>query len=331
MPLINKHVVLCLFLLLGCTARFANALEIVYPADKTVVSRSDFLIIKGGEKPAFEALIVEINGSATEPIAIDSPEYKAAFADFLILEPAWDAGKNTLIVRGIANGKEAASARAEIFFRSADDPAAIMPPGFKPFVMHLPEKESLCAPCHNMKPTPAQLKSATGDNPCASCHKRMLARKFVHGPEGVFQCSDCHSSDSKPARWQVTKPILSLCGECHTDKIDEFRKSAFVHGPVAVGDCTICHDPHAAEQPAQLVAPVNPLCLGCHSDVLRTSHVLRGVGGKGHPLDKVRDPSNPERTLSCVSCHNPHGGAAKSFFRKGATSYFNLCQICHKK
>jgi predicted CXXCH cytochrome family protein len=317
---------LCLF------TSSALAIELIYPADKTVVLRSDFLVIKAGNAPSIEELTIDINGVVSDPLDISSEEYKAAFADFLILEPEWTAGKNTITVKGLVGGKVVATAQAELYYSSHADPVAIIPKGFQPFVMHTAGKEALCAPCHNMTPTPAELRGATAENnPCASCHARMFNQKFVHGPEGVFQCIDCHDSNSKPQRWQIAKDELTLCGECHIDKIDDFKKNAFVHGPVATGSCVVCHDPHASAQPAQLVAETNTLCLGCHSSVKGQPHVTRGVGGKNHPLEKVINPINPTRQLSCASCHNPHGAQTPAFFQGGARSSISLCQLCHKK
>jgi predicted CXXCH cytochrome family protein len=310
----------------------ARAIEIIYPADKTVVLRSDFLIVRGGDKPPLDELIIDVNGVASDPLDISAAEYKEAFGDFLILEPEWNAGKNNIIVKGLVGGKVVATAQAEIFYSSHADPVAIIPKGFKPYVLHTPEKEALCAPCHNMSPTAAQLRGATAENnPCASCHARMFDKKFVHGPEGVFQCSDCHDSSSKPQRWQISKDELTLCGECHIDKIDDFKKNAFVHGPVATGNCVICHNPHASDQPAQLNAATNLLCSGCHSAVKEGEHVVRGVAGKGHPLAKGKDPLRPDKLMSCASCHNPHGGAGRSLFNRNLTNRFALCQECHKK
>ena len=310
----------------------ALAIELIYPADKTVVLRSDFLVIKAGTSPSIEELIIDVNGVASDPLDISSEEYKAAFADFLILEPEWTVGKNTITVKGLVGGKVIATVKAEIIYSSYDDPIAITPKGFQPFVMHTPAQETLCAPCHNMQSTDAQLKNATGENnPCASCHARMFDQKFVHGPEGVFQCVDCHDSKSKPQRWQVVKDELTLCGECHIDKIDDFKKNKFVHGPVATGSCVVCHNPHASDQPAQLNAAINVLCTGCHSAVKEGDHVVRGVAGKGHPLTKVKDPLRPDRILSCASCHNPHGGTGSSLFIKNIANNFVLCQECHKK
>lgn len=310
----------------------ASALEMIYPADKTVVVRSNFLIIKGGEKPQLDALVVEVNGVASDPLDISDEAYKTAFADFLILEPTWSPGKNTVIIKGFVDGKSVATTKADIYFSPLADSLAIIPAGYKPFVMHTTEKEALCAPCHNMQPSAAQLRGATAENnPCGSCHQRMLAQKYVHGPEGVFQCTDCHDSKNTAQRWQVTKAEALLCGECHTDKIDEFKKNAFIHGPVATGSCTICHDPHAANEPAQLYAPINQLCSGCHSTVKEGEHVVRGVGTAGHPLANKKNPIKPGRQMSCVSCHNPHSGAGASLFISGLTGRFALCQECHKK
>lgn len=326
---------ICLVILLSLCFTFSalgQELSLIYPTDKTVVNRSDFLILKGGNAPTLEEVTVEINGVVSDPIDISTAEYKSAFADFLILEPSWSPGKNTVIVKGLVGGKSVATAKAEIFYSSLDDSLSISPANYMPFVMHTAGKEALCTPCHTMQPSDAQLKNATAENnPCASCHKRMFNKKFVHGPEGLFQCVDCHDRKSSPQQWKISKPELALCGECHTDKIDEMKKNAFVHGPLATGSCTICHDPHAADQPAQLHAPVNQLCLGCHSAVIEGTHVVRGVGGKGHPLSTVNNPLRPGTAMSCVACHNPHGGAGKSFFRNNLTNRFSLCQLCHKK
>jgi len=314
----------------------ASALEVVYPGNNSLVNRSDFLIIKAGEQPAVEALTIEINGVSSDPIDIAAPEYQAAFRDFLILEPTWDKGKNTVTVKAYAGGRELAVVKAVFFYVSKGDPVGLAPPEYRPFVMHLPEKEALCTGCHVMKPDNGQLRNASGAaNPCASCHKRMLAQRYVHGPEGVFQCIDCHDSATKPARWQVTKDDLTLCGECHTDKIEEYRKNPYVHGPVGVGDCVVCHDPHASDNPMQLRAPVNALCLGCHSRIVDQAHAVSLPSVKtnngGHPVEGKTDPRDPAKPFTCVSCHNPHGAVGRAFLIGSATSAYGVCKYCHEK
>jgi len=318
--------------LLGFGAVAVPALEIVYPSHGVFVARSDFLIIRGGKAPVLEAMTVTINGAKSELLDLSSPEYRAAFADFLILQPEWDKGKNAISVDAYIGGKVVANAVADIYFLG-NDPTATTPKGYKPFVMHTPEKEGLCQPCHNMKPDKVQLSAESADkNPCASCHKRWIDAPYAHGPAGVFQCVACHDPASKPARYQISKSPAELCAECHFDKVEAYKKNKFVHGPVGVGLCLLCHDPHASSQPAQLLAPTNTLCAGCHDTVVKKGdHVVRGIFGQGHPLAAAVDPSDPGKSLTCGSCHDPHGGQGQALFRRGLTSRMQLCSICHKK
>lgn len=325
-------VILGVFVSLCLLSDSALALDIIYPADKSIIQKSNYLIIKGGNQPVLDALILEINGVASDPIVISDEEYKSAFADFLILEPDWSKGKNAIVVKGLVGDKIVTTVKADFIWSPLADVLSIVPAGYEPFVMHTAEKEALCAPCHNMQPTAAQLKSTSSEqNPCGSCHQRMFEQKFVHGPEGVFQCVDCHDSKGTTQRWQVTKPELALCGECHADKISEIKNRSFVHGPVAVGNCTICHNPHAGPEPAQLNDQVNLLCKGCHDGVKEGEHVVRGTRKGGHPLSGPKDPSNPEKKLSCVSCHNPHSSKSEQFFVRDITMRMRLCSECHKK
>ena len=318
----------CILGLLGTLP--ARALQLVYPADETSVHRSDFLISKGGEQPALEGMTVEINGAKSDIIDISGDDYRAAFKDFLILQPSFDPGRNVVKIEGYRGGQVVARQSATIYFMAG--PYDVPPEGFPTFVMHRPETEALCAGCHNMNPTPEQLAQASPvKNPCAACHRRMLQDKYVHGPAGVFRCTYCHQPDSTPNRYQAQDGDAGLCNQCHQDKVDEFKKNKFVHGPVAVGLCSVCHDAHASNNPAQAVLPINDLCLSCHAKVAESPHVVRGIRGEAHPLKGVQDPSRPDRDLSCVSCHNPHGGNSEYYFVRNIQGRFSLCSLCHTK
>jgi predicted CXXCH cytochrome family protein len=328
----KKTVLLTMFLSLGLLLQAGNALslEIVYPADKTSVTRSDFLIIKGGSTPPLEGMTIELGGAKSDLIDVSSPEYRAAFKDFLILEPDFSPGKNLVRVEGFVAGKKVAGAVAEIYYQA--DPTTAVPPGIKPFVMHIPAREALCAPCHNMTPDKIEINAETAEtNPCAACHRRMLDKSHVHGPAGVYRCGYCHNPDSKPARYATPADEAALCNGCHSDKVAAFKANKFVHGPVAAGLCLICHDPHASDNPAQMVAPINDVCLLCHENVGKNGHVTRGVSGDSHPLSGPVDPGRAGREFSCSSCHDPHGGNGPALLQRGITSRFALCQICHKK
>ncbi len=304
----------------------AVALNIFYPADGTYVVHSDFLIIKAGD--GVDGLTLDIGGDKSDLLDISSAEYKAAFADFLIVQPNWDAGKNTVKVEAYKGGKKTSEAQAEFFFQDniADPP----PSDYKRFIMHKPEQEVFCTGCHNMNPTPVQLETVGAENPCASCHKRMLEHKNVHGPAGAWQCVYCHDAKSSPVRYAPRKKDAKLCAECHEDIVGRFGAAKRVHGPVEVGMCSVCHDSHASDNLSQILRKANELCLSCHEGVDKTIHVISGFSGGTHPLDGVEDPSTGGN-LTCVSCHDPHVGEARYYFRDGITSRMLLCQRCHKK
>ncbi|BCR03931.1 c-type cytochrome [Desulfuromonas versatilis] len=306
------------------------SLEIIYPPDKTVVSRTNYLIIRGGDNPQLDGVSIELGGYKTELLDLSQPEYRAAFGDFLIVEPVLDPGRNLILVKGYVKGEEVASARSEVYF--AVTPGASAPKDYRPFAMHSQENEAKCTGCHNMAPSPEELAADNAKtNPCGSCHARRLAQDYVHGPAGVYQCTYCHQVDSRPVKYQPRAENAALCNECHQDKVDEFTAKKFVHGPVEAGLCQVCHDPHASDTYGQLVKPVNELCLDCHEAVKRQPHVLRGVGGKAHPLMGEADPNRPGRELTCVGCHDPHGGQSEAYFQGGISSRMALCQLCHKK
>jgi len=309
----------------------AAGLEVVYPADKTAVEKSDYLIIKGGDAPPLDAMVIVINDVASDPIDISSAEYQAAFADRLILQPEFDEGKNRVMVQGYKGGKQVSEVKADLFYRK--DPLAPLPEGFVPFVMHTPEREAKCAACHNMAPDKVELAQPDpASNPCGSCHRRMLNRKHVHGPAGAMQCASCHSMKAVGGRkYQVPENGARLCGSCHQQQQAVFDGYKFLHGPVAAGLCMVCHDPHASDFPAQLHEVKNELCLDCHDAVRNQVHVARGIYNKSHPLEGVPDPMHPGQDLGCPSCHQPHGGAGPQFFAGNQVDKFSLCQRCHQK
>ena len=304
-------------------------LEILYPPDKAVITRSDYLIVRGGE-PALDGIVVEIKDYRSEMLEVDSNEYRAAFADFLIVAPVFDPGQNTIKVEGYVGGKVVATKTADIYFEAS--PLEPVPSSYRKVLIHTPQQEAVCTPCHNMNPDAKALASESPKvNPCASCHLRMLDVSNVHGPAGAWQCSYCHQPDSQPGRYQARPGDAAVCNECHEDKVEEFKTNKFVHGPIEAGMCLVCHDPHASNNPAQLVAPVNELCLRCHEAVGKKSHVARGAGGKSHPLQGPRDPLDERKTFHCASCHDPHGGATPQYFIQGVQGRMELCAKCHKK
>jgi predicted CXXCH cytochrome family protein len=307
------------------------AITVVYPAAKSLVTRSDYLILKMNN-PEISGVKVTINGVDSETMIIGTPEYRRSFRDFLILQANWDQGKNSIRVEGFNGAKSVETTGAEIYYQGRSD-AAPPPAEFKTVPLHVPEKERLCSPCHNMNPTTAQSDDSLGKgNPCYVCHNRMLSVPFVHGPAGTFSCTFCHDGKDSP-RYAVTRRESQLCGECHAEQVAGFKKRKFQHGPVEAGLCEICHDPHGSANPSQLRMPINALCLSCHENVGKTNHVLHTTESKGHPLSGVPDPSRPGsgRMLSCTSCHNPHAADVRYYFPNNIETSMDICTLCHNK
>lgn len=321
------HITLFL-LLLG--AGPALALELVYPQDGTYVTASRYLIVNGGRQPWLDALTIEINGVKSDRIDISAPEYRDLFGDKLVVEPIFDPGENRMVIEGYLGRDKVATHRATVFYQ--DSPQTRPPNNFTPGAYHLSEREAPCQECHNMFPSPEELKKhSPQEHPCASCHQRMLHQKHVHGPAGVYECDYCHQVDSRPVKYQAKTGDAELCLECHQDMQDEFARSKFVHGPIEAGSCLICHDPHAGPLAAQLRRPVNQLCLECHARVAKTVHVVRTAQGQGHPLDGPNRLLPAGGDLDCVSCHTPHAAATSTYLAFGVTSRMALCSNCHKK
>jgi len=317
-----------LFLL---AAPAAAEIRLIYPEPSSAVTQSRHLILKLGSSELSD-VIVTVNGVASDPLPVGTTEYKRAFKDFLILQPLWDKGRNLLQVDTLKGEQKLESFQAEIFYAPKGDGTAV-PKEFAATTLHRPEAESLCTPCHNMRPTAKQLTDVPDkDNACYVCHKRMGGQKFVHTPVSMYSCVQCHSLQSTP-KYSIVKRDAALCFDCHKDKQKEFKDFKFLHGPVAGDMCEICHDPHSSENPEQLLQPVNKLCLSCHEQVAAGIHVIALGDGSSHPIADKTDPSERGRgrELSCISCHNPHGGAARYYYVTGTDVKMELCQACHKK
>ncbi len=320
-----QRILVCLLVLLGMTTP-ALAVEILYPADGTYVTRSDALVIKAGD--GVDGLVLEIGGVESDLIDISGEEYRALFKDLLIVEPFFDPGKNRVRVLAYTQGEKVAETAIEFYYQA--DQTERPPENYQRFLMHVPEREALCRDCHNLNPTAAELDLPSEENPCVSCHRGMLRQEWVHGPAGAFQCGSCHELENEKGRFREKSLHAPLCNECHQDIVDTYQQSPFVHGPVAVGLCNVCHDSHASPNRSQLIDSTNRLCLGCHEGIDKVGHIVRSISGKKHPLEGVKDPSR-NRMLDCTGCHNPHFGNSRQYFQAGKTSRLSLCQLCHAK
>lgn len=308
----------------------ADALELIWPPEGTYVTKSNYLIIKGGRDPFLDGLSIEINGVKSDVVDLKGQEYRTLFADKLVVEPIFDPGENRVIVEGFLEGKRVATKEMTIFYLA--DRTNPPPDGYSKAVFHLADQEAQCLECHQLSPTvAAQTDTRSGGNPCASCHTRMLNQPHVHGPAGVFDCLYCHDGGSAPLKYQARNGDALVCQECHAEKLQDVDGQKFQHGPLKVGMCLVCHNPHASDQPAQLVLEVNSLCLACHAKVPEKPHVASGTSGESHPLQGGANPMDKDKLYNCSSCHDPHSGASEMYFIDGVSSRMMLCGKCHNK
>lgn len=308
-----------------------GVIEVVYPQPGSWTERADHLIIKLNRFD-LTGLRVTVNGVESDLLPVGTPDYRRTFQDVVILRPLWDPGENTLVVESVQNGAVVDSRTDKIFY--APKGGGTPPPeGIPQSVMHLSSRETPCAGCHVMNPTPEQVTKQTGKkNPCYGCHRSLTSPPYVHGPVGTFACVYCHTLSGDP-KYATPRRDESLCGECHVETLKQIRGMKLRHGPIDVGMCEICHDPHGSDHPYMMRKPVNELCLSCHEDVAKGIHVVRTTRNESHPLSGKPD-LNPKRQggeLSCVSCHNPHGGVYRYYFQNGEEDRMTLCQYCHQK
>jgi predicted CXXCH cytochrome family protein len=327
-----KYVIITIICLLTAILSVADAraLQIVTPSDGALLENSGHLIIKAGDTPPIDGLSVDINGVKSDIISIAAPDYRKLFKDLLILQADFDPGENTVVVEGYAGGRRVAEARIQVYLRGEYNTP---PARYRELPFHLAEREALCGGCHhNLKPTPQELAEPSPVNhPCASCHGKLIDRKHVHGPAGVFECTSCHDVASKPAKYAVPDRDGAFCLDCHQDKYDDFRKAKRMHGPVEVKQCLVCHDPHASDSLAQIRGNVNASCLRCHASLASGQHVVRGFSGQLHPLEGLVNPSDPSKPLNCASCHEPHSADLPAYLRGTGSSTMVFCRRCHNK
>jgi predicted CXXCH cytochrome family protein len=182
---------------------------------------------------------------------------------------------------------------------------------------------------------PAPTRGAPPEAPrcdAPACHGALVSKAHAHTPAAEGECASCHvpTGAAHPGDgakgFRLVKTGGALCLECH-----ELPARKNVHAPVAEGECTTCHDPHGSGQPALLKQPLGTMCFECHDAAEFKVHVVTGIDlGTGHPLSGVPDPARPGQTLSCVSCHDPHGSDSPKLWRYQAQTSFDLCGRCHR-
>ncbi len=197
--------------------------------------------------------------------------------------------------------------------------------------------------------------------------KKMEAAKVQH-PGAQGECIACHSPHaSKYDRLFKPDPVTA-CENCHDDQKQMHQNKAVLHKAAFRDGCYTCHSGHGGDLPKLLRAEGNKLCLECHGPRRnpkmledekgnRTGYAaifggavrfpafyfsqlpsldLRAGDVMGHPIANhpvfaTVDRSDPEkkRSMGCVSCHQPHSGAAENMLVTDTRNSMPLCSRCH--
>jgi predicted CXXCH cytochrome family protein len=193
--------------------------------------------------------------------------------------------------------------------------------------VHRPVVSKKCNQCHEApsSPTPFKVKKA-GLELCKGCHSNMvneaLGKKQLHwvlvGKKG---CLECHAPHASAEAALLNGPMITVCGECHSDTIRRQETSLAKHEPVKGGECLSCHSPHSSDVPLLLTNPsVIDLCGNCHNWGEHSTHPIG---------EKTVDMRNRNLNVNCLSCHRSHGTEFKKMIPFATST--DLCVQCHER
>jgi predicted CXXCH cytochrome family protein len=212
--------------------------------------------------------------------------------------------------------------------------------------VHPPFQEG-CDSCHG-EGTALNEKEPTL---CFMCHdeveKQVKSAKVAHKALDSG-CTACHTPHDSRYAHLFKGPQTEVCGACHEMKFTRY------HGIIGAVGCQACHEPHGGGGAKLLKASGNALCLSCHDAESAENPALAKAGIKvrriqlskdkkmghpigGHPVDgkpqgrKAVTLPGGATAVSCLSCHNPHGGKTAMMFISNKERNDELCLVCHKK
>jgi hypothetical protein len=149
---------------------------------------------------------------------------------------------------------------------------------------------------------------------CVDCHRKVTAhivsdwQASKHSQNGM-DCSACHGSQHKSAQ-DVAKariPTPETCGNCHEDRVQQFKK-----GKHAMAWAAMKAMPTAHWQPMALTEGLKG-CGGCHKIGLKTEQEIKDLGKEGAAFG----------VISCDACHTRHTFSVQEARQPQA------CQTCH--
>ncbi len=149
---------------------------------------------------------------------------------------------------------------------------------------------------------------------CIDCHKQLTPHIVKdwelskHKANGIG-CPECHGSEHKSAG-DVAKtkiPTPETCGQCHADRVAQFKKGKHAFAWAAMNAMPTIH-----WQPMELIEGMKG-CGGCHKIGLTNEKEIAGLKKDGAGFG----------VASCDACHTRHT------FSVAEASQPQACQTCH--
>ena len=252
---------------------------------------------------------------------------------------------------------------------SCHDPHQSNAPKLMAQFTHPPFADKSCEMCHEpAKDGKVVLTQKDVKSLCVTCHDdkaKLIDTAKVQHPGAMGDCTDCHSPHASRTPGLPKTDAVSICLSCHSDQAELLKKKVH-HQPAFGQGCATCHEPHGGAREKLLRADGNALCLECHGtqskpvkvaneplvtifdgkvrlpeDYFAKNQVMRfeikyGLGHptKNHPVESLRDPQDPTKfrvQMSCLTCHQPHAGAARAMLVKDQKPGMQFCRDCHKQ
>lgn len=130
---------------------------------------------------------------------------------------------------------------------------------------------ALCAQCHENRELMKPYGIAT--NQRTKWERSAHARALLGGNPLAPSCTGCHGPHSATPPRAIT--VGRVCGQCHPDQLEAFRKSPHSKAfrRLGLSECVPCHDPHEARRSSWIVDSSESVCNKCHAQDARPRQI----------------------------------------------------------
>lgn len=159
-------------------------------------------------------------------------------------------------------------------------------------------------------------QEAAGDDTCVQCHSKAEVtplqvadwKQSKHAEQGVT-CDVCHGDQHQTMTdWdKTTLPTPAVCGECHEERVEQFKRGKHAMAWVAMEAMPATH-----YQPMELIAGMKG-CGGCHKIGIKSEEKIKELKAQGLRYG----------VASCDACHTRHT------FSVAEAREPEACATCH--